>query len=123
MFFFWSLLSLGCLVLAGILLFGNKGLYQLYKLSQERDRLEQKNQEVKAENERLLKTIERLQNDQEMIKDIIRSELHYIKPNERIYHLKPEMGSRTRTKAASKSPQELAKSPQIQPDKTKKAKP
>lgn len=89
---FWIALVLVWMILGGILVFGNKGLYKLYQLSQERDRLLEDNQTLKVENDRLCKTIDRLQNDQEMIEDIIRKELHYIKKNEIIYQLKPKGG-------------------------------
>jgi len=117
--FFWSILLLVGLGLAGTLVFGNKGLYHLYKLSQERDRLLRTNQTVKAENERLWKTIERLQHDQEMIEDMIRRELHYIKPDERIYHLNPDL----QTAPSTSRPQPLAKSTKPKSGKTIKPKP
>ncbi|MDD3580652.1 MAG: septum formation initiator family protein [Desulfobacca sp.] len=121
--FFWSVLLLIGLGLAGTLVFGKKGLYHLYKLSQERDRLLQTNQTVKAENNRLWKTIERLQHDQEMIEDMIRSELHYIKPDERIYHLNPELRALPQVTPPTPRPQPIAKSTKPKSGKTTKPKP
>ncbi|MBW1917948.1 MAG: septum formation initiator family protein [Deltaproteobacteria bacterium] len=123
MIFFWTVLSLVGFGLTGVLVFGNKGLYQLYKLSQERDRLLRMNQEVRAENDRLLKTIDRLQHDREMIEDMIRSELHYLRPDERIYYLEPELGNWPRTTASPKSSQAIAKSPPAKSGRAKKTKP
>jgi cell division protein FtsB len=91
--FFWVLLLLMTLSMGGLLLFGNKGLYHLFKLRQEREQLLQINFNLKDENDRLVKIIDRLQNDQEFIEDTIRKELNFIKKNEVIYQLEPEVGS------------------------------
>jgi cell division protein FtsB len=91
--FFWVLLLLMMLSMGGLLLFGKKGLYHLYKLRQEREQLLQVNLNLKDENERLVKIIDRLQNDQEFIEDTVRKELNFIKKNEVIYQLEPEVGS------------------------------
>jgi len=91
--FFWILLLLISFSMGSLLLFGNKGLFHLYKLRQEREQLAQTNVNLKDENERLVKIIDRLQNDQEFIEDTIRKELNFIKKNEVIYQLQPEVGS------------------------------
>ncbi len=81
------------LAMGGLLLFSNKGLYHLYKLRQEKEQLLQVNLNLKDENERLVKVIDRLQKDREFIEDTIRKELNFIKKNEVIYQLEPEVGS------------------------------
>ena len=91
--FFWVLLLFMTFCMGSLLLFGNKGLFRLYKLRQEREQLLQVNINLKDENERLVKIIDRLQNDQEFIEDTIRKELNFIKKNEVIYQLEPEVGS------------------------------
>jgi cell division protein FtsB len=91
--FFWVILLLMTLSMGALLLFGNKGLYHLYRLRQEREQLLQTNLNLKDENERLVKIIDRLQHDQEFIEDTIRKELNFIKKNEVIYQLEPEVGS------------------------------
>jgi cell division protein FtsB len=102
---FWVLLLCMTLSMGGLLLFGNKGLFRLYKLRQEREQLLQVTVNLKDENERLVKVIERLQNDQEFIEDTIRKELNFIKKNEVIYQLEPEVGSGPRvTKAPPLGP-------------------
>jgi cell division protein FtsB len=98
--FFWVLLLLMTLSMGSLLLFGNKGLYHLYQIRQERERLVQINLNLKDENERLVKIIDRLQNDKEFIEDTIRKELNFIKKNEVIYQLEPEMGSGPRVTQA-----------------------
>ena len=97
---FWVLLLCMTLSMAGLLLFGNKGLLRLYKLRQEREQLLQANLSLKDENERLVKIIDRLQNDQEFIEDTIRKELNFMKKNEVIYQLEPEVGSSPRVTQA-----------------------
>lgn len=94
---FWLLLGLAASILGAMLVFGNKGLYHLYQLRQERDRLLASNLALKEENDLLLKAVQRLQHDREYIEDIIRRELNYIKPNEIIFQLEPEVGSGPRS--------------------------
>ncbi len=72
---------------------GRRDYFDLYQLRQEREQLLQVNLTLKDENERLVKIIDRLQNDQEFIEDTIRKELNFIKKNEVIYQLEPEVGS------------------------------
>jgi cell division protein FtsB len=96
----WVLLLLMTCSMGGWLLFGNKGLFHLFKIRQERERLLQTNLNLKDENERLVKIIDRLQHDQEFIEDTIRKELNFIKKNEVIYQLEPEVGSGPRVTQA-----------------------
>jgi cell division protein FtsB len=98
--FFWVLLLLLTFSMSSLLLFGKKGLFRLYKLRQEREQLLQINLNLKDENERLVKIIDRLQNDQDFIEDTIRKELNFIKKNEVIYQLEPEVGSGPRVTQA-----------------------
>jgi cell division protein FtsB len=90
---FWVVLLCMTFSLGSWMLFGDKGLFRLYKLRQEREQLLQVNINLKDENERLVKIIDRLQNDREFIEDTIRKELNFIKKNEVIYQLEPEVGS------------------------------
>jgi cell division protein FtsB len=77
------------LVLAGVVLFSHRGLYQIYRFGQERQRLEQENARLAEENARLARTIDRLQHDPEMIQEVIRRELNFVKKNEIIFQLPP----------------------------------
>jgi cell division protein FtsB len=72
-----------------VVFFSHRGLYQVYRFRQEKLRLEQENSRLSAENERLARTIDRLQHDPEMIQDLIRRELNFIKKNEVILQLPP----------------------------------
>jgi cell division protein FtsB len=67
--------------------FSHKGLYQSFHLRQERLRLEQENARLAEENARLARTIDRLHHDPEMIQDLIRRELNFIRKNETILQL------------------------------------
>ena len=81
-------LTLGVVLALG-LLFSHRGLYQIYRFRQERVRLEQENSRLAAENARLARTIDRLHHDPEMIQDLIRRELNFVKKNEIIFQLPP----------------------------------
>ncbi len=89
----WLSLFLVSLGIGWWLVFGDKGLYHLYSLRQERDRLARENLILKDEIDRMVKRIERLRHDREFIEDIIRHDLRYIKRNEIIYQLEPEIGT------------------------------
>ncbi len=65
-----------------IVLFSHQGLYKIYRLRQERARLERENARLAEENNRLARTIDRLHHDPEMIQDLIRRELNFVKKNE-----------------------------------------
>lgn len=79
---------LGLLVIA-VMIFSHRGLYQIYRFRQERVRLDQDNARLAEENARLTRTIDRLQNDPEMIQEFIRRELNFVKKNEIIFQLPP----------------------------------
>ncbi len=86
-------LGLG-IALVVVLFFSHRGLYQIYRFRQERVRLEQENARLAAENARLARTIDRLQHDPELIQDLIRRELNFVKKNEIIFQLPPGLGSK-----------------------------
>ncbi|MBM4287786.1 MAG: septum formation initiator family protein [Deltaproteobacteria bacterium] len=116
---FWLAMLLVSLAIGSFLFFGDKGLYHLYQLRQELEQLLQANLALRDENERLVNIIERLQNDQDFIQDTIRQELNYIKRNEIIYQLVPEVGSGPRfTQAPALGP---PPTPAAKPKKTGRA--
>lgn len=78
------------LVLAFLVFFSHRGLYQIYALREEKTRLENENFKLAEENIRLARTIDRLYNDPEMIQDLIRRELTFVKKNEVIIQLTPQ---------------------------------
>ncbi|MFZ5451934.1 MAG: FtsB family cell division protein [Thermodesulfobacteriota bacterium] len=99
------------LALAFLVVFSHQGLYRIYRLRQERQAVEQENARLMAENTRLARTIDRLQHDPEMIQDLIRRELNFVKKNEVIFQFPPEPGNN----AASAAPHLRAGPPHHQP--------
>jgi len=77
-------------VMALVILFSHRGLYQNYRLRHERLRLEQENARLEQENDRLARTIDRLHHDPVMIQDLIRQELNFVKKDEIIFQFPPE---------------------------------
>lgn len=75
------------LILAVVLFFSHRELYRIYHLRQEKNRLDAENHRLSEENLRLARTIDRLHNDPEMIQDLIRRELNFVKENEIIIQL------------------------------------
>jgi cell division protein FtsB len=88
------------LVMALVILFSHRGLYQIYRFRHERLRLEQENARLAAENARLARTIDRLHHDPEMIQDLIRQELNFVKRNEIIFQFPPEKPAAAATPAS-----------------------
>ncbi len=78
------------LVLFLLVFFSHRGIFQIYRLKQESTRLDEENQKLAEENARLARTIDRLRNDPEMIQDLIRRELNFVKKNEIIIQLPPK---------------------------------
>ncbi len=80
-------------ILGGLILimvfFSHRSLYHIFRSHQEQLRLDQENARLTEENARLARTIDRLQNDPEMIQDLIHHELNFIKKSEIIFQLPP----------------------------------
>jgi cell division protein FtsB len=77
-----------------IVFLSHQGLYKIYCLKQERARLGRENARLAEENARLARTIDRLHHDPEMIQDLIRRELNFVKKNEIIVQLPGEQAGR-----------------------------
>lgn len=111
------------LLMAMVLLFSHRGIYQIYRLRHERVGLDQENARLAEDNARLTRTIDRLQNDPEMIQEFIRRELNFVKKNEIIFQLPPGRQSQSSAspstlKAASAVP---AAKPEAPPDAARKS--
>lgn len=87
------------LTLAVLLFFSHRELYQIYRLRQEKSGLDSENHRLSEENLRLARTIDRLHHDPEMIQDLIRRELNFVKKNEIIIQL-PSSNKNQPVKAA-----------------------
>jgi cell division protein FtsB len=89
-------------MLVGLVLFSHEGLYRIYSFQHQRLVLDRDNARLAEENARLARTIDRLQNDPEMIQDLIRRDLNFVKKNEIIFQFPP--GSRRRLAEAGSTP-------------------
>jgi len=68
-------------------LLADNGAFDLYRLRSQREQLQQKNAALVRENARLLRRIERLQNDPAFIENVARRELGMIGTDDRILKL------------------------------------
>jgi len=81
------LLFLG-LFISGMLLFalfGSRGLIQIYKLKEERDRIQTNNARLQEENRRLGEQINRLRTDKDEVEKIAREERGMVRKGEIVY--------------------------------------
>jgi len=81
------LLFLG-LFISGMLLFalfGSRGLMQIYKLKEERDRIQASNARLQEDNRKLGEQINRLRNDKDEVEKIAREERGMVKKGEIVY--------------------------------------
>jgi cell division protein FtsB len=87
------LISIICLstllTLAGLLVFGQRGLFHLLTLQEQFATLEAENQRIVLENEQLKKEIELLHENLAYIEDIARKQLGLAKKDELVYQLQP----------------------------------
>ena len=75
------------MVLIFLVFFSHRGLFKIYHLKQEKAHLDVENQKLIEDNSRLARSIDRLHNDPEMIQDMIRRALNFVKKNEIIIQL------------------------------------
>ena len=74
--------------ISGMLLFavfGSRGLVQIYKLKDERNRIQLSNARLQEENRRLGAQIERLRHNKEEVEKVAREELGLVKKGEIVY--------------------------------------
>lgn len=81
------LLSLAILISAMLLLaiFGSRGLMQIYKLKEDRGRIQVSNARLEEENRRLAEQIHRLRHNKEEVEKVAREELGLVKKGEIVY--------------------------------------
>ena len=68
--------------------FGERGLFQLYRMGTERQDQIQRNRQLAEENQALMDEIERLRTDLEYMESVARKELGLIKDSEIVYRFK-----------------------------------
>lgn len=82
----------GLLIVVALLalaLFGEEGIFRAYKLSRERQRLEQEVSRLKADNEALRREIELLRSDRSYLEGLARRELGMVREDELVYQFLP----------------------------------
>lgn len=65
--------------------FGERGLLRIYHLSRDKQEMEKRVTELKAENDRLRREVEALQSDRRYLESIARHDFGLVRPNETIY--------------------------------------
>jgi cell division protein FtsB len=81
------ILLAGLLLVAVVTVFGDKGIYELFKVRQERDGILAYNHTLESENRELEKQIRLLETDKRYIGQIARKELGKLGRNELVYKI------------------------------------
>jgi cell division protein FtsB len=81
------LVSLALLILGVLLfvLFGSRGLMQIYQMREERDRIQSSNARLEEENKKLAEQIHRLRTDKDEIEKVAREEMMLVGKGEIVY--------------------------------------
>ena len=65
--------------------FGERGVLRIYRMAQEKEEIQKKAAQIKAENEQLKREIAALKSDRRYLESIARKEFGLVRPNEIIY--------------------------------------
>ena len=91
-------LAIGFLLILGLLtFFGEKGIFHLLRLKRELARIQETNQQIGVENERLKEEVRRLKNEKGYLEEIARKELGMVKEGEIIYQFDPSKAGKEDT--------------------------
>ena len=74
-----------CATFTAIFLFGDHGLFQLYKLKVEKKKVQNNISELRKEREHLISEKNKLENDLKYIEKLAREKYRMAKPGERVY--------------------------------------
>ena len=83
--FIYSVITLIVFTLTIIFVFGDHGLFQLYKLKREKNSIQKHISELRKEREVLISEKKRLENDLMYIEKLAREKYRMAKPGERVY--------------------------------------
>ncbi len=83
-------LVLGAIVLLIIFFFGDHGVYQLYRLRQEKAEIQNSIAELREEKKRLGAEKTRLETDYEYIEQLARERYRMAKPGEKVFKVVPK---------------------------------
>ena len=83
------LIFISLVILGSLTFFGEKGIFNLFRLRKEVARIKEKNLQLEEENQKLKEEVKRLQSDKRYIEEIARKELGMVKEGEIIYRFDP----------------------------------
>ena len=83
--FIYGVIALIAFTLTIIFIFGDHGLFQLYKLKKEKNSIQKHISELRKEREILISEKKRLENDLIYIEKLAREKYRMAKPGERVY--------------------------------------
>ena len=83
--FIYGVITLIAFTLTIIFVFGDHGLFQLYKLKKEKSSIQNHISELRKEREVLISEKKRLENDLMYIEKLAREKYRMAKPGERVY--------------------------------------
>ena len=83
--FIYGVITLIVFTLTIIFIFGDHGLFQLYKLKKEKNSIQEHISELRKEHEVLISEKKRLENDLMYIEKLAREKYRMAKPGERVY--------------------------------------
>lgn len=72
--------------------FGERGLLRIYHLKREKQDIQQRFEQMKAENDKLRREIEALKTDRRYLESIARKDFGLVRPNEMIYQFHNRTG-------------------------------
>jgi cell division protein FtsB len=104
----WPLYVLGFFVLTLCLVtaVGDRGVLHLWRLREEKAKLDEENYRLQRENEDLRQRISKLRNDNFYLEKIAREELNLVRPGEIIYRFPPAEPKKNRPGTVSGDPAE-----------------
>jgi len=76
------------LLLLGVAVFGEKGILCAINSNQQKEQLQQRVQELEADNQRLREEIKALHSDRRYLEALARKQLGMVKPGERVYQFR-----------------------------------
>ena len=88
--FIRGVLSLIAITLLVVFVFGDHGLFQLYKLKKERAKIQKHISQLRENREILISEKNRLENDLEYIEKLAREKYRMAKPGEKVFKVIPK---------------------------------
>ena len=96
--FIRGVLLLIAITLLIVFVFGDHGLFQLYKLKSERAEIQKHISQLRENRERLISEKNRLENDLEYIEKLAREKYRMAKPGEKVFKVVPKESNKNSNK-------------------------